>query len=62
MRSIVLGVGLLLLGVGLSLVLGVARNAGDGSLDGPSCRVNVGLEGGGLLAVLVVRHDDGCGA
>lgn len=52
-RRVVLGLRLVLLGLALSLVARGAEEGADGVLDGTGGRVDVGLEGGG-----VVRHGD----
>ena len=52
-HTIVLSLGLLLLGFALDLILRGTEDAADGRLDSASSRVDVRLEGGG---VVVGRH------
>jgi hypothetical protein len=51
LRGIVLGVSLVLLGIAVDLVRGVASHAANSRLDGTSGSVDVRLESRGLVAV-----------
>ena len=58
MRGIVLGLGLLLVGLALGVLAGVAEDGADGALDCTGSGVDIRLEGRGL-GVVVGRHIDG---